>query len=100
MKKICIQYLTQGWFPKTYISNNENSKDNNSDSKIYDISLPSLTYKEICAINQLLDHNTSDIESSVKKVQDEFPFIPKNTIKKYIEIWEYYPRYLEVDSFI
>lgn len=68
------------WFPK--------------EDKCYRIFVPALTHKEINAINQMLP------EKSVEEICDEFPFIPRNTIRKYVDIWNYYPNFLEVGNYV
>lgn len=69
------------WFPK-------------ADGKIYNIYVPALTHKEVNAINQLLPQNDE------KLIKEEFPFIETSNIKKYMDMWRYYPNYLEVDSYV
>lgn len=59
------------------------------DSK-YSITIPALTSKEVNAINSFYP------KYSVDDICDLLPFIPKNTIKEYIKISRYYPRFAEM----
>lgn len=68
------------WFPK--------------EDECYRIFVPALTHKEINAINQMLPEKSAD------EICNEFPFIPRNTIKKYVDIWDYYPHFLEVGNYV
>lgn len=67
------------WFPK---------------EDCYKIYVPALTHKEMNAINQLLP------TSSLEVLYEKFPFIEKKTIRKYVEIWNYYPHFFEVGHFV
>lgn len=67
------------WFPK---------------EKVYEIYVPALTHREVIAINQLLPNN--DIDS----IEQEIPFIEKKKIRQYMEIWRYYPNFMEVDYYV
>lgn len=62
--------------------------------EIYEIYVPALTHKEVNAINQLLPSKTDE------EIADKFPFISLKCIRKYKEIWRYYPNYLEVDGYV
>lgn len=76
-----VNYLKdKKWFPK--------------EDECYKIYVPALTHKEINAINQLLP--TTNLEVLYEK----FPFINKSIIKKYVEIWNYYPHFFEVGPFV
>ena len=68
------------WFPK--------------EDECYRIFVPALTHKEMNAINQMLP------EKSVDEICNELPFIPRNTIKKYVDIWNYYPHFFEVGNYV
>ncbi len=72
--------MNQIWFPK--------------ENEIFQIYVPAFTRKELNAINQLLP------QKSETEIAEEFPFIEKKNIKKYIDIWRYYPNYLEVDGYV
>ena len=79
------------YFPKKQLENNTwffNEK------KPYNIYVPALTHKEICFINQLIPQN------NLEEIATMLPFINKNSIKRYIEIWRYYPNFFEVDNYV
>lgn len=73
-------------------------KDNawypNKEDKCYRIYVPALTHKEVNAINQMLPNAEVDV------IAEELPFIQKKRIKQYIEIWRYYPHFLEVEYYV
>lgn len=79
------------YFPGNVLSNNIWFPD---DEEIYDIYVPALTHKEVNAINQLLPSKTDE------EIAEKFPFISLKCIRKYKEIWRYYPNYLEVDGYV
>lgn len=73
-------------------------KDNvwypNKEDKCYRIYVPALTHKEVNAINQMLPN------AGIDTIAEELPFIKKSNIKQYIEIWRYYPHFLEVEYYV
>ena len=68
------------WFPRN--------------DKIYRIYVPALTHKEVNAINQLLP------QTDIDDIAERYPFIEKKKIRQYVEIWSYYPNFLEADSYV
>ena len=64
------------------------------DEQIYEIFVPALTHKEVNAINQHLPNESVDV------IAEELPFLDKKKIKQYVDIWRYYPNYLEVDGYV
>ncbi len=72
--------VNQKWYPK--------------EDSIFRIYVPAITHKELNAINQMLP------QKSASEIAEEFPYIERKNIEKYIEIWRYYPNYLEVDGYV
>lgn len=68
------------WFPK--------------EDECYRIYVPALTHKEVNAINQMLPGKNAE------EICDVLPFIPRSTIKKYVDIWNYYPHFFEVGNYV
>lgn len=78
-------------FPTDILKNN---KWYPKEDACYSIYVPALTHKEMNAINSMLpNHNTEEIHEA-------FPFIPKASLKRYVEIWNYYPNFFEVGRFV
>ena len=82
-------------FPGNTLKNNKWFPGANGDI-IYKIYVPALTHKEVNAINHYLNVSQDDLNV----LEEKFPFIESSKLKQYLEIWRYYPNYMEVDSFV